>query len=316
MLNYTIRRLLIAAILVLIVGVIGQVAIYMIPGDPAYLILGAEMAPDPEMLKAVREELGLDQPLYVQILRGLGGFLRLDLGSSFQDKRPITTLVAETFPVSFALVISATLFAIVFGMTLGALAAVKHNTFIDWLATVVATLGISTPVFVTGTFMIYLFSLHWRLVPATAYASFGEDPANFLKQLMLPMLAAGIAHGAETARMTRSSMLETLRADYITTARSKGLTELAVNVRHGLRTALIPVVAMIGVQFGSMFGRTVLIEVVFNWPGMMSTMVSAATFHDFPVVRGILIVVAGTFIVINLITDLFYAYLDPRIVYD
>jgi peptide/nickel transport system permease protein len=316
MLTYVARRLLIAMVLIIAVGVLSQLAIHLIPGDPAYLVLGAEMAPDPEVLASTRHKLGLDRPIYEQVVSGLYGFLRFDLGNSLQDGRPVARLVVDTFPVSFVLVISATLVGIIIGMFLGTIAAIKRNSVLDWFATVFATLGISTPVFVSGTFFIYLFCLHWRLVPAGSYVPLFENPWDFFKRLLLPVITVGFAQGAEITRMTRSCMLETLRADYITTARSKGLKESVVLVKHALRNALIPVVAMIGVQFGSMFGRTVLIEAIFGWPGMMSAMVTAARFHDFPVVRGILMVIAAVFILINLVTDLTYAYIDPRIVYD
>jgi peptide/nickel transport system permease protein len=316
MLSYIIRRIAIAGVLIVVVGILSQLAIHLIPGDPAYLILGAEMAPDPETLASVRHKLGLDRPLYQQVADGVYGLFRLDFGTSLQDRRPISKLIANTFPVSLALVVSATIFATVFGLILGAIAAIKHNSLVDWLVTVTATFGISTPVFITGTFLIYIFCIHWKLVPASGFTPLFEDPSAFFLRLLLPTITVGVANGAAITRMTRSCMLETLRADYMTTARAKGLKESLVLTKHGLRNALIPVVAMIGVQFGSMFGRTVLIEAVFNWPGMMSTLVVAARYHDFPVVRGILVVIAAIFILINLVTDMTYAWIDPRIAYD
>jgi peptide/nickel transport system permease protein len=316
MLTYVLRRLLIAAVLIAVVGVLGHLAIYLIPGDPAYIVLGAETAPDPLVLEKVRHELGLDQPMYVQVVRALRGFAVLDLGKSFQDGRPVWATVETTFLVSCVLVISATLFAIVFGIALGVVAAVRHNSLMDWYATVFATLGISMPVFVTGTFLIYLFCIYLEWIPASGYVALSDNPVDFLKRLVLPTVTVGIGQGAEIARMTRACMLDTLRADYITTARSKGLGERVVLLKHALRNALVPVAAMIGVQFGSMFGRTVLVETLFSWPGMMSAMVLGARFHDFPVVRGILVTIAAVFILINLLTDLAYAYLDPRIAYE
>jgi len=316
MLAYIIRRIVAAGVLIIVVGVVSQLAIHLIPGDPVYLILGAEMAPDPEMLASVRHKLGLDRPLHQQIADGVYGLFRLDFGISLQDKRPISKLIASTFPVSLTLVVSATILAIVSGLILGSIAAIQHNSVVDWLATVTATLGISTPVFITGTFLIYIFCLYWKLVPASGYTPLFENPSAFFLRLLLPTITVGFANGAEITRMTRSCMLETLRADYMTTARAKGVKELVVLIKHGLRNALIPVVAMVGVQFGSMFGRTVLVEAVFNWPGMMSTLVVAARYHDFPVVRGILVVIAAIFILINLVTDLAYAWIDPRIAYD
>lgn len=316
MMAYIVRRIIVALMLVIVVCVVSQLAIHLIPGDPVYLILGAEMAPDPEMLASVRHKLGLDRPIYQQIVDGVYGLFRLDFGVSLQDRRPVSKLIANTFPVSFALVISASIFAIPFGLLLGSIAAIRHNSVVDWLSTVTATLGISTPVFITGTLLIYLFCMYWRVVPASGYVPLWENPSEFFRRLLLPTITIGFANGAQIARMTRSCMLETLRADYMTTARSKGLKEHVVLIKHGLRNALVPVVAMIGVQFGSMFGRTVLVEAVFNWPGMMSTLVIAARYHDFPVVRGILMVIAAIFILINLLTDLAYAWVDPRIAYD
>lgn len=316
MVRYILRRLVVATFLIAAVGIIGQLAIHMIPGDPAYVILGSETTPEPQVLERVRRDLGLDRPIVVQILAALWGFTRLDLGHSLQDRRPVWVIVEETLPVSAVLVVSATLFAILFGVVLGILAAVRHNTGLDWGATVFATFGMSTPVFVTGTFLIYFFCIYLQWVPASGYVPLADEPFDFLKRLILPTVTVGIAQGAEIARMTRSCMLETLRADYITTARSKGIAERFVLLKHALRNAVIPVAAMIGVQFGSMFGRTVLVEALFSWPGMMSAMVVAARFHDFPVVRGILVTIAAIFILINLVTDLAYAILDPRIAYD
>jgi peptide/nickel transport system permease protein len=316
MLQYTLRRLAVAVVLIGAVGILGQLAIHMIPGDPAYVILGTETTPDPAVLEKVRQDLGLDRPIYVQALAALWGFVTLDLGTSFQDRRPVWAIVESSFPVSAVLVVSATVFAVLFGMALGVLAALRHNAATDWFATVFATFGMSTPVFVTGTLLIYVFSIYLEWIPASGHVALSDKPLDFLKRLILPTVSVGLAQGAEIARMTRSCMLETLRADYVTTARSKGLTERVVLLKHALRNAIIPVAAMIGVQFGSMFGRTVLIEALFSWPGMMSAMVVAARFHDFPVVRGILVTISSIFILINLVTDLAYALLDPRIAYD
>jgi len=280
MLAYIVRRLIVGVGLVIAVGVLSQIAIYLIPGDPAYLILGAEMAPDPEMLASIRHSLGLDRPLYMQLADSLVKLFQFDLGTSLQNKRPVSELIASTFPVSLTLVLSSTIAAIIFGLSLGTLGAVYRSSVIDWLVTVIATLGISTPVFVTGTFLIYFFCMHLHLVPASGYVPILEDPSTFFRRLILPTVAIGFANGAELTRLTRSCVLEVLRADFMTTARAKGLPERIVLIKHGLRNALVPVVAMIGVQFGSMFGRTVLVENVFSWPGMMSAMVIAARYHD------------------------------------
>jgi peptide/nickel transport system permease protein len=316
MLRYTLRRLAVAVVLIAAVGVIGQLAIHLIPGDPAVLILGSETTPEPAVLDRIRHDLGLDRPIYIQLLMGLWGLVTFDFGKSLQDGRPVWNIVVDTFPVSAVLVVSSTIFAILFGMTLGMVAALRHNATPDWLASIFATFGISTPVFVTGTFFIYLFCIQLEWIPASGHVALSDSPADFLKRLILPTLTVGLAQGAEIARMTRSCVLEILRADYVNTARSKGLPETAVLLKHVLRNAIIPVAAMIGVQFGSMFGRTVLVEALFSWPGLMSFMVIGARYHDFPVVRGLLVTISSIFILINLITDLAYALLDPRIVYE
>lgn len=316
MIRYILRRLTIAVVLIVAVGLLGQLAIHMIPGDPAYIILGSETTPDPAVLTKLRQELGLDRPILVQALLALRDFATLDLGKSLQDGRPVWSVVAQTLPVSAVLVVTATLFGVLVGLVLGILAALHQNSPTDWVTSIVATFGISTPVFVTGTLLIYVFCIYLEWIPASGYTALAERPLDFLKRLILPTVTVGLAQAAEIARMTRSCMLETLRADYVTTARSKGLAERMVLLKHALRNAIIPVAALVGVEFGSMFGRTVLVEALFSWPGMMSAMVVGARFHDFPVVRGILIMIAAIFILINLVTDLAYAVLDPRIGYD
>lgn len=316
MLGYVIRRLSFSVILILAIGTVTTLAVHLAPGDPAFLILGAELSPDPEMLSMVRHKLGLDRSVGQQILDGIYGLVRFDLGESLRDGRPILTLVGETLPLSLVLACTGMLLGIPFGMLLGVIAAVRHNTPVDWAATVIATAGISMPEFVTGVFLILFFCMRWRLISATSFVSFSEDPVAFLARLSLPATTLAFAVGSEVARMSRSCLLETLRADFVTTARGKGLRESVVLIKHAFRNSLIPVVAMLGVRAGTVLGRTVLIEAVFNWPGMMSTTIMAARFRDFPVVRGFVVTIAVIFILVNLGTDLVYRMVDPRIEYN
>jgi len=314
-LKYVARRVAVAVLLVLVVVTIAQVGIHLLPGDPAFIILGGEMAPDPQVLAAVRQQLGMDKPVAVQILDGLKALLRFDFGRSLQNKQPVSGLISRTLAISLSLVLSVAVLAIVFGVGMGVIAAIRHNSWIDRLVTAIATLGISTPVFVTGSLLILLFSVTWRLVPASGNVRLGEDPAAFFARLLLPAVTGGFWYGAEIARMSRSCMLDVLKQDYMTTARAKGVVESRVVLGHGLRNALVPIVALIGVQLGSMFGNTVLLEAVFNWPGLMSAMVEAARYRDFPIIRGVLVIISVLMIGINLLTDLIYAYIDPRIRY-
>jgi peptide/nickel transport system permease protein len=314
-LKYVVRRLITAVLLVLVVVTIAQIGIYLLPGDPVYIILGGEIAPDPEVLEAVRGQLGLDRPIGQQVLDGLRGLLTLDFGRSLQNKQRVGDLIAQALPNSLALVLSASLLAIVFGVGIGVIAAVKRHSWIDRAVSVGATLGISTPVFVTGSLLILLFSVTWRLVPASGNVRLGEDPGAFFARLLLPAITGGFWYGAEIARMARSCMLDVLPQDYMTTARAKGIRESRVLLKHGLRNAAVPIVAMIGVQIGAMFGSTVLLEAVFNWPGLMSMMVEAARYRDVPIIRGALAVLSVILVGVNLLTDVLYAYIDPRITY-
>ena len=315
MIAFTVRRTFIAIVLLFVVSAIVFSIVNMMPGDPARMILGRERNPNEETLKAVREKLGLDKPFLIRIQKSLWGMFRLDFGRSFRNDKSVSELIKITLPRTFYIVIGGVSLGVILGLSLGLIAAAYANTIVDRVVLAISTIGISTPVFVTGTLFMYLFALHFHWFPASGYVGPTEDFSAFIRRLSLPTLTLGISIMAAIARMLRSTMLEVVDKDYVRTARSKGLRERAVLIKHAMRNALIPVVSMIGIRFGSQFGRTVLIERLFNWPGMSTTLIRAALFRDYPVVQGIVLVVAAIFIFVNLITDLLYGYLDPRITY-
>jgi len=285
----------------LVVFVIGAAT----PGDPVQMMLG-EGAPSAEV-ERLRARLGLDLPWYLQYVHFVGRAVRGDLGLSYRSKLPVFGEVMDRFPATLELTTAAMAFAVIFGLALGVLAALGHNTVLDRLAMLLALVGSSAPVFWSGLLLILLFALTLGWLPASGR---GSPP-----QLVLPALALGLGSAALIARLTRSSMLEALSQDYIRTARAKGLAERAVVVRHALRNGLIPVTAAIGLQVGGLLAGAVLTETVFAWPGLGRLTVQAIEQRDFPVLRGALLLVAITFTLVNLALDFLFAYLDPRIRY-
>lgn len=316
MFGYIVRRLAIAVLLVLIIAVGIRLMLHVLPGDPAYLILGAEIAPDPEQIAAIRAELGLDKPVHVQLGDWLNGLIHLDLGNSLRDRRPVVQIIREALPRTFAIVFGGALFGVILGIPFGIIAATHRNSYLDWLFVTGATLGISTPVFVIGTLLVLVLAVQLRWFPASGYIPFTDDPKAFMIRLTLPVFSIGILMCAIVTRMTRSTMLEVLSQDYIRTGRAKGLRERGIVYRHALRNALIPVAAIVGVETGTMLGRTVLVEYIFAWPGISTILLKATEYRDYPLVQGVMLTIAVLFVLINLLTDLTYAWLDPRIKYD
>ncbi|MDR7428426.1 MAG: ABC transporter permease [Armatimonadota bacterium] len=305
MAGYVGRRLLL--LLPVLLGVLTVVFVLMraVPGDPARLIAGPE-ATQTE-LEAVRREWGLDAPLPVQYLQYLSRVARGDLGESIRSRRPVTVELAARFPNTLRLALASLLIMTVLGVSAGILAATHQNTFLDYASMAVALVGISMPIFWLGLMLMLLFSLYLGWLPAT-----GRDgPAH----LVLPAITLGTALTAVVARITRASMLEVLRQDYIRTARAKGLSERLVVWAHALRNALIPTVTVVGLNFGGLLSGAVLTETVFAWPGIGRLIVDAIEMRDYPVVQGGVLLVALTYSLVNLIVDVAYAFIDPRIRY-
>jgi peptide/nickel transport system permease protein len=313
---YTLRRLGLAAGLLWVVATVLFFSIHLLPGDPALLILGGDAAQaSPEQLARVRARLGLDRPLVVQYLAWLGRVAQGDLGRSLLDDRPVARDLANRLPRTLQLVLPATALAVLLGIPLGTFAARRRGRLADPAASALALAGFSMPVFVVGMLLVLLFSLRLGWLPPTGYVPAGEDPAGFVRHLVLPVLALAAAPLATVMRMTRSSYLEEAARDFVRTARAKGLGEGAVGRRHVLRNALLPVASIVGLQVGSMFAGAVLVEYLFSWPGINALLLSALGARDYPVIQGVVLLASTLFVGINLLTDLCYAVLNPRIRY-
>lgn len=314
MITFIAKRLAMGAGLVLLVLTLIFSALHFVPGDPAVLLLssGDGGAPTSEAVERVREQLGLNQPLLTQYLQFLGGVFTGDLGSSFTTNQPVLESIAARLPRTLLLVGFATVLAIISGVTLGAVAA-RRGGWVDTLVTTLSSIGVALPVFVFGAVLILIFSLRLGWFPAGGYTEIGENPAEGILTLTLPAVSLAVGFSAQIARMTRSAVLEVQEQDWVRTARSIGLPPFRVFRRHVLRNSLTPVVTVIGVGFGTLLGSTVLVERVFNYPGLSSLLVDGVTTRDYPVVQGIVIVISLTFILINIIVDVIYGVLDPRV---
>jgi peptide/nickel transport system permease protein len=314
--RYLTRRLLSLVPVLAGASVVVFLVLHLSPGDPAEIMLGSQATQ--EDLARLRADLGLTEPLPVQYLRWLGHVLQGDLGRSIWTKRPVLDEVLGRFRATLLLTGSALLLSTVGGVLLGLVSATRRNSLLDRGSAVVSLFGASMPVFWLGIVLMVTFSLWLGWLPASGmFAPYGGgDVRDLLVHLVMPAVTLAAASTAIVARLTRSSMLEVLGQDYIRTARSKGMVERAVVVRHGLWNALMPIVTVVGVQAGYLLGGAVLTETVFAWPGVGTLMVQGILARDFPLVQGCVLVIALTFALINLGVDLLYAYLDPRIRYE
>jgi peptide/nickel transport system permease protein len=314
--RYVVRRLLLLVPVLLGVSVIIFMVLHLAPGDPAEIMLGSQATQAD--LERLRAELGLTQPLHVQYVHWLGLVARGDLGRSIWMKRPVLGEVLTRFKATLVLTGAALLLSTAGGLALGITSAIRPNSALDRLSAVASLFGASMPVFWLGIVLMVIFALWLGWLPASGmFAPYGGgDLRDLLVHLALPAVTLAAASVTIIARLTRSTMLETLGQDYIRTARAKGVVERAVVLRHGLTNALIPIVTVVGVQAGYLLGGAVLTETVFAWPGVGTLMVQGILARDFPLVQGCVLVVALSFVVINLAVDLLYAWLDPRIRYE
>jgi peptide/nickel transport system permease protein len=286
--------------------------LHLTPGDPVQIMLGQDATP--EAIAALRSELGLDQPLPIQYVRWVGNALRGDLGRSIRTNEPVTEAIVQRLPVTIELSIIALVISLAIGLPAGIVAATHRNGSLDVASTGVALLGVSLPNFFLGILLILLLAQWLRWVPPSGFTPFIQDPVMNLKQMLMPAIALGAALSGIVARLMRSSLLEVLDADYMRTARSKGLVESKVIVGHGLRNALLPVVTVVGLQVGALLGGTILIETIFALPGIGRLAVDSIFARDFPIVQGVVLFLALVRVVSNLVADLLYGRLDPRIV--
>ena len=304
MLKFTMKRLVYLVLVLVGVSFLVFLLLYMTPGDPVRMMLGESATPEAQA--ELRLELGLDDPFLVQYGRYIKNIVvHQDLGTSYSTRRPVLDEIMTVFPNTVKLATAAIIIAVILGTFLGIVSAVKQNSLLDNAVMVLALIGTSAPIFWIGILMIILFSVNLGWLPPSGFGSF--------KQVIMPALALGMQSTAVVARMTRSSMLEVIRQDFVKTARAKGQKESVVIMKHVFRNALIPVITVVGLQFGTLLGGAMLTEVVFSIPGVGRLMIEAIKQRDFPIVQGSVLFVAACFSLVNLAVDLLYAVVDPKV---
>jgi peptide/nickel transport system permease protein len=309
--RYFLRRLAESAVVLLGVTLVVFLLLQLVPGDPVRVALGTRF--EQETYDALRERAGLDRPLVVQYFSYVGNALTGDLGVSFRSGEPVTTIVVERLPATLTLAFFSVLFALLVSFPLGILSAVRNGSFVDHAARVFSQFGVSVPDFWMGILAIILFTGVLGWLPPSGYTPLSEDPVDWLRHLVLPCVTVGLVTAAILTRFIRSSVLEAMSEDYVRTAEGKGLSPRRVVTRHVLRNALIPVVTVTAVQLASLLGGVIVIEVLFSWPGLGQLTFDAVRARDYPVLQGAVLLVAALFLITNLLVDLLYAKLDPRI---
>jgi peptide/nickel transport system permease protein len=304
--KYIFKRILMLLPVLIGVSLISFSLLHMVPGDPAELLAGEDA--NPEFIQAVRKEYGLDQPLYIQYFQFISHVNRGDFGISIRNREPVINLLKERFLFTLQLSFLSILIAAFIGLIAGVISSTRQYSLFDNMSMVGALFGISMPIFWFGLLLMLVFSVHLKWFPAGGKGT--------LWHLILPAIALGAASSAVIARMTRASMLEVIRQDFIRTARANGLREAIVIYKHALKNAMIPVITVFGLEFGYMLGGAVLTETVFSLPGVGRLMVEGIFQRDYPIVQGSMLLVATTFVVVNLLTDIAYALFDPKIRYE
>ncbi len=317
MASYIIRRLIQSIIVILIVTIFVFVGMRLLPGDPIFMLFSPNQLQNftPEQIAQIRAEAGLDKPLIVQYFEWLGNVFKGDLGKSILNKRPITIDLAKRIPVTAHIGILAFLVSIIIGVPAGIISAIRRGTWLDTIVTTIANLGITVPIFWLGIMMIWLFAVNLHWLPAMGYTSPFTDFVQSTRQLIMPVFCDAIFAISANARLARSSMLEVFRQDYIRTAWSKGLTERRVIMKHALKNSLIPIITMAGMGVSAIIGGSVLIEQVFNIPGMGRLAIDSLFQYDYPYVQGITLIMTTAIVATNLLVDLSYGLLDPRVRY-
>jgi peptide/nickel transport system permease protein len=313
MTGYILRRVGQAVLVMLGVSVIVFLLVHLVPGDPIRRSLGTRY--DPDVYRILYERAGFDRPLAEQYVRWLGSALTGDLGVSFRNGRPVTALVLERLPATALLAGSALLLALAIALPAGIISAVRSGSKLDYGVSAFSQVGVSIPDFWSGIMLILVFSLGLGWLPPSGYVSPLESPLDFLRYVALPATTIGIISGSILTRFVRSAMLDALHQDYTRTARSKGLAPRTVINRHVLRNALVPIVTVTGLQLATLLGGVVVVEVIFAWPGLGRLALDAVQRRDYPVLQGAVLLFSLTFLLVNLLVDLLYAWLDPRIRY-
>jgi peptide/nickel transport system permease protein len=309
------RRTLLAIPSLLGVALVTFILMRSVPGDVVTSLLGDVQDVTPERLAELRRMFGLDLPIHVQFGQWLGAVLQGDLGSSLRTGRSIAGDIALRFPVTLQLTLMSLTIALALALPIGVTAARYRGRWPDYLGSAFVLVGLALPNFFLAILLILLFSLHLGWLPPAGYVPLLENPGENMRRMLLPSLSLGLILAAATTRIMRSTMLEVLGRDYVRTARAKGLEERVVTLRHALRNALIPVVTVVGLQFGSLLGGTVIIEQVFSLPGIGRFALEGINLRDYPVVQGAVLVIAAAFVFVNLLVDVIYALIDPRVRY-
>jgi len=309
--RYIVRRLLFFIPVALIVSFLTFMTIHLVPGDPAQILLGESATP--QTIALLRQQLGLDKPLPVQFGLWLVQVLQGNLGQSIQMQQPVQEAIGQRLPVTVELGVASLLLSLIVAFPLGIYSATHRNSWIDWLVNIVSLLGTAIPSFVLGLLLLLFFSVSMRLFPPGGYVPLDVNPLANLQDLILPMVTLSAGSVAVNMRQIRASMADVLSQDYVRTARAKGLSERRIEYTHALRNAIIPVLTIVGLQFGAILGGTFVVETIFLWPGIGQLAVTSILSKDYPVVQGVVLFSAFTYMITNLVVDVLYALLNPQI---
>lgn len=308
---YIVKRLLALIPVLLILSIIVFLLIYLIPGDPALVMLGDSASP--ETVKKLQDELGLNLPLFQQYLQWIGGVMQGDFGQSYFLNQSVSAAIIEHLGPTVSLAVTAEVIALLIAIPFGILAATRRGEYPDKSLTIFSIFGITIPGFLLSMFLVLFFSVYLKWLPVSGYAELNQGLWEHLKYLVLPAISVGVVLASVIARITRASMLEVLNEGYIKTARSKGVVERKIIYKHVLRNALIPILTVIGGTFGTLVAGAAVVETIFNIPGLGQMLVNSVTRRDYPVIQGIVLFIAFIYVMVNLIVDLLYAVVDPRV---
>ena len=308
---YIARRLLQVIPVIIFVSIIVFIMIRLIPGDPAVVLLGTDVTP--QQMASERVKMGLDQPIYVQYFIWAGNMIRGDLGNSFINNFPVSQLMLKKLPATIELSIAAILVALLLSFPLGIISALKNGKWPDRLVTLYNSLAMGIPSFWLGILLVLIFALQFKWLPPSGFADIVESPIEGIKYILMPAVTLGVFISAVWARFIKSSILETITQDYVRTAHSKGLPQSIVITRHVLRNAMIPVITVFGLNFGSLLGGAVITESIFDWPGVGRLLVQSLLTRDYSIVQALIMMAVLVYLMVNLLTDLLYGVVDPRI---
>lgn len=306
------KRLAVGLVLLWVVATVVFLALHMVPGDPARIILtGTGATPTEEAIQSLREQLGLHLPLWEQYTRYLGELLTGSLGESLRSGTPVTELIGLRLPRTLQLVFATTVVSVISGVLFGALAA-RRGGWVDRVLMVLTSFSVAIPAYVAAVVLVYVVGVRLQWLPSGGYVPFGEDPLGHIQTLIMPTISLSLAFAAVVARMTRTAVLSVGEQDWVRTGRSVGLKESKVFSRHILRNSLTSVVTVSGLQMGALLGGTVIVERVFSWPGLSDLLINGVTTRDYPVVQGTVLVIAAMFVLLNIVVDILYGFIDPR----